>query len=221
MRYLIIFVFVFSLGHLYAQEDASISYKEDQFYIDINFPIQRNSISGFEQNGFSRSIHLGYLNDLLLTPKGDKAVAIGLGYGFMRLVNNLNLREKQGELVYTLPTNNLSLRNVFSYHQIQLPVEFRWRTSTPEEHAFWRIYLGYRLSYQFGGRYNPFFGSPFSLSDQLAPIQHSFSLSAGFNTWNLRLEYGITPFLKNAVITADGRRPRIYPVQIGMIFYIL
>lgn len=205
----------------YAQESDQSRYKEDQFYIDVNFPLQFNDINAFKQNGFSRSLHIGYLNDIPLNQKGNKALAIGLGYGYLRLVNNLNVRKSNGQFNYTFPTNNINLRNTFFTHQIQLPVEFRWRTSTFENHAFWRFYLGYRLNYQFAGRYKPFFGSKFSITDQINPWQHSFSITLGYNTWNFRFEYGITPFLKES-IQAENRQPtRIYPIQIGLIFYLL
>ena len=59
------------------------------------------------------------------------------------------------------------------------------------------------------------------IDDQIEKWQHSLSLSVGFNTWNLRFSYGLTPFLSSAVQTQEGIRPNIYPVQVGLIFYLL
>lgn len=217
--FFLFFVLIVAFG--FAQERSEVRYKEDQFYLDVNFSLQFNDNSEFKQNGFSRSFHFGMLKDIPVNKQGTKAIAIGLGYGHMRLLNNLNLRKENGQFNYTFPTNQINLRNIFSTHQLQLPVEFRWRTSTPGNHAFWRLYLGYRLNYQFGGRYKPFFGSSFSMNNQLNSWQHSLAVTLGYNTWNLRFEYGLTPFLKESIQTQAGQSTRIYPVQIGLIFYLL
>ncbi|MDB2703058.1 outer membrane beta-barrel protein [Flavobacteriaceae bacterium] len=218
----IFFLFCFlCIGLLLGQEKDSLSYNEDQFYIDVNFIIQSNEVNLFQENGFSRSIHAGFLRDFSFTKKGDKAIAIGLGYGYERLVNNLNIRKNENELNYSFPTNGISLRNSFSVHQLQLPIELRWRTSTIDNYRFWRIYLGYRLSYHFTPTYKPFFGRSFSIKNQIQDWQHSLSLSVGFNTWNLRFSYSLSPFLAKTVQTQEGIRPKVNPVQVGLIFYLL
>ena len=204
-----------------AQIKDSLDYREDQVYIDLNFSLQPNSISDFKQNGFSRSVHLGVLRDYPISKMGDKAIAVGMGYGFVRLVNNINVEKSQQTYLYDIPLAQRALRNVFSYHQLQLPVELRWRTSSPSEYAFWRVYLGYRLSYQFGAQYKPFFGRKFPLKNQLNELQHSVGISLGFNTWNLRFDYSLTPLLKEDILSINNRRLALFPLQIGLIFYLL
>ena len=204
-----------------AQIKDSLNYREDQVYIDLNFSLQPNSISDFKQNGFSRSVHLGVLRDYPISKMGDKAIAVGMGYGFVRLVNNINVEKSQQTYLYDIPLAQRALRNVFSYHQLQLPVELRWRTSSPSEYAFWRVYLGYRLSYQFGAQYKPFFGRKFPLKNQLNELQHSVGISLGFNTWNLRFDYSLTPLLKEDILSINNRRLALFPLQIGLIFYLL
>ena len=204
-----------------AQIKDSLDYREDQVYIDLNFSLQPNSISDFKQNGFSRSVHLGVLRDYPISKMGDKAIAVGMGYGFVRLVNNINVEKSQQTYLYDIPVAQRALRNVFSYHQLQLPLELRWRTSSPSEYAFWRVYLGYRLSYQFGAQYKPFFGRKFPLKNQLNELQHSVGISLGFNTWNLRFDYSLTPLLKEDILSINNRRLALFPLQIGLIFYLL
>lgn len=204
-----------------AQVKDSLDYREDQFYIDLNFSLQPNDINGFKQNGFSRSVHLGVLRDYPVSKMGDKAIAVGMGYGFVRLVNNIQVEKMQQTYLYDVPLAQRALRNVFSYHQLQFPVELRWRTSTPSQYSFWRVYLGYRLSYQFGAQYKPFFGRKFSLENQLNELQHSIGISLGFNTWNLRFDYSLTPLLKENIRTINNRRLALAPLQIGLIFYLL
>ena len=204
-----------------AQIKDSLNYREDQFYVDLNFSLQHIEINGFKQNGFSRSVNVGMLRDYPTSKLGDKAIAVGLGYGFVRLVNNINVEQSQQSYLYNVPEAQRALRNVFSYHQLQLPVELRWRTSSPSEYAFWRVYLGYRLSYQFGTQYQPFFGRKFSLVNQLNEIQHSIGISLGFNTWNLRFDYNLTPLFKEEIRTINNRTLKLFPLQLGLIFYLL
>lgn len=204
-----------------AQTKDSLNYREDQFYVDLNFALQFNDINEFKQNGFSRSIHLGFIRDYPISTRGDKAIAVGMGYGFVRLVNNINVEQEQGQYLYDVPVVQRALRNVFSYHQLQLPVELRWRTSTLSDYAFWRVYLGYRLSYQFRGQFNPFFGRSMFLKNQLSTWQHSLGISLGFNTWNLRFDYSFTPLLQKDIRTIDNKALRLFPVQVGVIFYLL
>ncbi len=217
------FLFVLCYSTLvFAQEDVNSSYREDQLYLDINFILQTDGVSSFQENGFSRSIHLGMIRDLPLNSQANKALGVGLGYGYMRMTNNVAVRNYSGSYVYTIPTaDESSLRNVFSFHQLQIQLELRWRTSSITSYSFWRIYLGYRLSYQFGAKHNPFFGSKFRLTDQIRPWQHGVSLAVGYNTWNIRVSYDFFPVLKDELRTTRNVFPRFNALQIGLIFYLL
>jgi hypothetical protein len=162
------------------------------------------------------------IRDLPLNRKANKALGVGLGYGYMRMTNNVAVRNYSGSYVYTIPTaDESSLRNVYSFHQLQIPLELRWRTSSLTSYSFWRIYLGYRLSYQFGANHNPFFGSKFRLTDQIRPWQHGVSLAVGYNTWNIRVSYDFFPVLKDDLRTTRNVFPRFNALQIGLIFYLL
>ena len=207
---------------VYAQQVSdSLAYREDQVYLDVNFLIQSNALNNFRQNGFSRSLHAGFLRDIPLNERGNRSVALGLGYGYQRLVNTLDISLENEIYTYTLPNNSRTLRNILSYHQLQFPIELRWRTSTATNFDFWRIYLSYRLSYQFAGRYQPFFGRPFGLKNQLSSWQHSFGLSFGFGSWNLRFAHEIVPLFVESTQLETGNSPRIYPIHLGLIFYFL
>ncbi|MGB1448580.1 MAG: outer membrane beta-barrel protein [Flavobacteriaceae bacterium] len=220
MRKLLFFTFLIPCFAI-AQVKDSLRYREDQFYIDLNLALQVNDINNFQQKGFSRSFHMGFLRDLPLTVKGDKALALGIGYGHVRLVNNINVEKSLAGYSYTLPVAARALRNVFSYHQLQFPIELRWRTSNLKKYAFWRVYLGYRLSHQFGAKYKPFFGRKIDLNNQLNPWQHSMGIALGFNTWNLRFDYTFTPLLRQEIRSISGSSFKINPLQVGLIFYLL
>ena len=77
-------ILLFLLNLLNSQENNNLNYKEDQIYFNFNFDFQLKNIEGYQQNGFSRSFNIGLLKDISLSKKGNKAIAIGLGYGYTR-----------------------------------------------------------------------------------------------------------------------------------------
>ena len=207
----------FSLFNLLnSQENSNIKYKEDQIYLNFNFDFQLKSIEGYQQNGFSRSFNFGLLKDISLNKKGNKAVALGLGYGYSRLVNNLDI----GQNLNFILDDDFALRNKLSYHTIQFPFEFRLRTSTIESFAFWRVYLGYRINYNFSPKYKPFFGRKTSLKNFVSEFTHSVSISVGFNTWNIRFETGLSPLIKIST-TSNSLDSGFYISSVGLVFYLL
>lgn len=201
---------------LNGQENKNLSYKEDQIYFNFNFDFQLKSIENYQQNGFSRSFNIGLLKDISLNEKGNKALAFGLGYGFSRLVSNLDV----GENLNFIIQSDSALRNRLSYHSIQFPVELRLRTSTLESFAFWRVYLGYRLNYNFSAKYKPFFGRETELKNQVSEFSHSLSLSLGFDTWNIRFETGLSPVIKISS-NSNNINNNFYVSSIGLVFYLL
>ena len=211
---LLITFFLFNI--LNGQENKNLNYKEDQIYFNFNFDFQLKSIENYQQNGFSRSFNIGLLKDISLNEKGNKALAFGLGYGFSRLVSNLDV----GENLNFIIQSDSALRNRLSYHSIQIPVELRLRTSTLESFAFWRVYLGYRLNYNFSAKYKPFFGRETVLKNQVSEFSHSLSLSLGFDTWNIRFETGLSPVIKISS-NLNNINNNFYVSSIGLVFYLL
>ena len=173
-------------------------------------------MKNYQQNGFSRSFNIGLLKDISLNEKGNKAIAFGLGYGYSRLVNNLDI----GENLNFIIQSDSALRNRLSYHSIQFPVELRLRTSTLESFAFWRVYLGYRLNYNFSAKYKPFFGRETELKNQVSEFSHCLSLSLGFDTWNIRFETGLSPVIKISS-NSNNINNNFYVSSIGLVFYLL
>ena len=201
---------------LNGQENKNLNYKEDQIYFNFNFDFQLKSIENYQQNGFSRSFNIGLLKDISLNEKGNKAFAFGLGYGFSRLVSNLDV----GENLNFIIQSDSALRNRLSYHSIQFPVELRLRTSTLESFAFWRVYLGYRFNYNFSSKYKPFFGRETELKNHVSGFSHCLSLSLGFDTWNIRFETGLSPVIKISS-NSNNINNNFYVSSIGLVFYLL
>ncbi len=215
MRSKLLIIFSF-FNVLYSQEKNNLNYKEDQIYFNFNFDFQLKSIEGYQQNGFSRSFNLGLLKDIPFNKKGNKAAAFGVGYGYTRLVNNLDV----GQDLYFNIDGDSGLRNRLSFHSIQFPIELRLRTSTQENFEFWRLYFGYRLNYNFLAKYKPFFGRKTLLKDYVSKFSHHLSLSIGFNTWNIRFETGLSPIIK--ILTSSNKnKDNFFISSVGLVFYIL
>ena len=206
----------FLVNSLNSQENNDQKYKEDQIYFNFSFDFQLKSIEGYQQNGFSRTFNFGLLKDISLNQKGDKAIALGLGYGYSRLINNLNI----GQNLNFIVEDDSALRNRLSYHSIQFPLEFRLRTSTLKSFAFWRVYLGYRINYNFSSKYKPFFGRKTSLEKYVNEFSHFLSLSLGFNTWNIRFETGLSPIIKLSSVS-ENFNSNFFISSVGLIFYLL
>ena len=84
----ILFFFVFI--NVFSQNVSNESYyKEDQIYLGVSYISLKNNIDDLKQNGFSRSIFIGFINDISLNKKGDLALGIGLGYSNDKYISNL------------------------------------------------------------------------------------------------------------------------------------
>ena len=88
MNIQILFFFVFI--NVFSQNVSNESYyKEDQIYLGVSYISLKNNIDDLKQNGFSRSIFIGFINDISLNKKGDLALGIGLGYSNDKYISNL------------------------------------------------------------------------------------------------------------------------------------
>ena len=81
-------------------------------------------------------------------------------------------------------------------HSVEVPIEFRWRTSTPSKYKFWRVYGGVKLAYNFA--MSSKFKDDFETVDtkniqEFNQFQSGLFVSAGYSTWNLYIYYGLTP----------------------------
>ena len=129
-------------------------YREDQFYVNITYNALQKRIDGIAQNKLSPGIAFGFLRDMPINKKRTLSVATGLGYSLAIYNQNLGISETNGTYTYQVLDSDISFtKNKLSLHYIDLPIEFRWRNSTPETHIFWRVYSGLKLSYLFYDQY--------------------------------------------------------------------
>jgi len=228
----LLFLFLFMpLAFCFSQEENNITapvdslYREDQFYIGVNYDIVNNS-EGVKVRGFSGGLHFGYFRDMPFNKRRSLAIAVGAGFAFDQYGENLFIGETPSEeTVFTVLDDATYTydRNRFSTAVIEIPFEFRWRSSTPETYKFWRVYAGFRLGYAY--YYQATFKQPGNNITQtdipeFDPVRLSATLSFGWNTFNFFGSYAINPFFKDA-FTTNGDKVDFRAIKIGLIFYIL
>lgn len=202
------------------------NYLEDQFYIGLTYNYLISDATKVVQHNFSRGIHTGFLRDIPMNQRRNIGMALGLGYSYDLIYSNIISLSKNRIIEYHIANNlndwNLN-KNYFETHTIELPIEFRWRTSTDKSHKFWRVYTGVKLGYVFSARSltkQNELTAYFSNSD-IANQWHLKVFSVfGYNTWNFFVQYNLSPILKNAK-TTDNISLKSSLLQLGLNFYIL
>ena len=222
----VILFFLFS-PFLFAQESDSIStvkYLEDQIYIGLSYISLYDTPAEVGQNGFSNSFVLGFIKDMPLNIKGDVAVGLGLGYARNTYYQNIKIYRPTNDVEFELVAGNDFDNNKFTFHMLEMPLEFRWRTSTLEKYKFWRFYAGAKLSDVILS--NAKFKAPDTTIKingipELNNLQAGLSLAIGYGTWNFNFYYGLTPLFSKAILRPDMLPIDMKDFRIGLIFYIL
>ncbi|XCF06320.1 porin family protein [Tamlana crocina] len=229
MKRFVVVILFFVFGTMYSQDhsvkEIDSLYKEDHFYVGVTYNVLVNKPSGIKQSGFSLGFHLGFIKDMPINKSRTWAIGIGLGYSANSFNENLLVsKSNSGEFNYNVIEDKGTYnKNKFASHLVELPIEFRWRTSTPADYNFWRIYTGFKLGYSFvnTNKHKGDLGD-FKYNDNpdFNNLQYGLTLSAGYNTWNLHLYYALNPiFNNNAQI--NGNTIDMSAIKIGLMFYIL
>jgi len=215
-----LFICLFSVQLIYSQ-DNGIDYKEDQFYIGVSYFMQVKDIDDFKQNGFSGNFQAGFIKDISLDKKNQKALGIGVGFERNRFTSNIQPNiNSDNEIDYRLVVSRfLESKNELNYSSIVFPIELRWRTSTPDRYDFWRIYTGFKVKRNYYIDSDPSYGQSLKIENG-REWTHSIYLNSGFNTWNISLEYDLNSFLEGKK-TDIGEEIDVKFFKIGLVFYIL
>jgi hypothetical protein len=200
-------------------------YREDQFFIGVTYNLVTNVPGDVNIRGLSGGFQFGYLRDMPINKKRTFAIAIGAGLSFDRYGQTLFIGETDSEqTVFTILTDDIDYdTNRFSTATIEAPLEFRWRTSTPESYKFWRIHAGFRVGYAYW--YQATFKQPNNNVTQTSisefdRVRLGATLAFGYNTFNFYAYYSINPFFTDAV-TTNGQTVDFRTLKIGLLFYIL
>lgn len=200
-------------------------YREDQFYVGVTFNLLLNKPTDVSQSGFSGGLHLGFIRDMPINKRRNVAIGLGIGYSLNVYNQNLFIGEQENteqSIFSSLEDINYNT-NRFTTHLVEAPFEFRWRTSTPETHKFYRIYTGVRMGYLYS--FNSNFKQPGNevrqtKLDELNRWRVGATFTFGWNTFNFHFYYSLnTLFNSDAVI--QGESVGLNTAKIGLMFYIL
>jgi len=220
-RMFILFLLACSANSWSQIENDNLDYKylEDQIYLSVSYNILRNKPAEDSNTVFSSSFSLGFIRDIPLNKKRNVGLGIGLGYAFNSYRNSITLYNDEGGsfgVVEEYQTNK------FKTNLVELPIEFRWRTSTASKYNFWRIYGGVKFAYTFYSiskfDYN---GASFTKknADILNKFQYGAILSAGYGTWNIYTYYGLSQLFKG--VNSTGEEINLMDFSLGLKFYIM
>jgi hypothetical protein len=233
MRIIFSFFLILSVSAVFSQEADLIQessevkvdslYREDQFYFGFTYNTLQQNPDGVSQDKFSAGLSAGFLRDMPINKDRTHAIAAGLGFTHNNFIQNLAITGTGEMPVYSvIDGKTVFNKNKFTQLSVDLPIEFRWRTSTYESYKFWRIYGGVKFSYLLNNK------SQFSDEQSKVEITNNkdfnrflygIYLSAGFNTVNVHVYYGLNPIFKTAEI--DGEKINMKALNIGIIFYVL
>lgn len=221
----IIFFFFLSLAvfNTYAQRDSlqlGDRYAEDQIYVSISYAQFGKQPTGITRSTFSYGVSTGFLKDFILNKKGNISVAAGVGYGFDFFNHELRVEEINNSTLLN-PSGDIG-SNVFKAHNLEFPLELRWRTSTAKRYDFWRIYAGIKFLYNFSNTFQfteNAIDFKYKNVSAYRKLQYGLTLSAGYTEFNAYLFYGLTPIFNSATINGENINSNI--LKFGLIFYIL
>ncbi len=201
-------------------------YREDQFYVGVTFNLLLNRPDGISQSGFSGGMHLGFIRDMPINKRRNVAFGLGLGYSLNVYNHNLFIGEEEntGQSIFNSLKGVEFSTNRFAKHLIEAPFEFRWRTSTPETHKFYRIYTGLKIGYLY------YFTSNFkqlnnevrqTKIDELNRWRMGATFTFGWNTFNFHFYYSLNTLFDDNALINEVDSVGLNPIKIGLMFYIL
>jgi len=220
----LICIFLFSILCYSQINEVDDKYREDQIYFGVFYNSLINSPTDLNQNKFSSSINLGFIRDIPLNKSRNFGIGLGLGYSNSSFHNNLKFSNTNNQLDAKIISDLDSFtKNKWVLNELELPFEIRWRTSTPENYKFWRIYFGLKTSYIINSKVR--YESP-SNNQTIRDLpfnnfQSGFTLNAGNNTWNLGVYLGLQPLFDEEFTKNHINFKNIKQFKVGLIFYIL
>lgn len=201
-------------------------YREDQVYVGFTYDLVVGQPEEITSSQFSGGFHLGFIRDFPFNERRNIGLGVGLGWSIDTYGQNVFVGEDpdSGETIFQiLDRDQLDFdTNRFTIQSIDLPVQFRWRTSTPESYKFWRIYTGLRPSYIY------YFKSKFvqdqnvvrqSKIPELDRLNLGATFTFGYNTFNFYFYYSINSLFKDATIQNQPLELRTF--QVGLMFFLL
>ncbi|MDD5149665.1 MAG: porin family protein [Flavobacterium sp.] len=231
MRLFLKFFLLFSVVNVFSQNANTVTptvkvdslYREDQFYLGFTFNTLQNKLAGLTQDKFSSGFSIGFLRDFPVNKNRTVAIAPGLGFSYNKYNQNLAITEINQTKVYAIIDPNISYnKNRFTQFLVEVPIEFRYRTSTYDSHKFWRIYGGFKMGYLIYNKsiYEDSLGKIVVTNNKdFNKFQYGTYISVGYNSINVYAYYGLNSLFQKAKTNTESID--MNSMNIGIMFYIL
>ena len=230
MKYFLLLFIIPIFSSVVVAQDSSLSttvidslYREDQFYLGITYNLLSKKPEGVSQNSFSSGVHFGFIRDMPINKRRNKAIGLGLGLSVNSYNQNLLISQDSKTLGFSVLDGDTDYtKNKFYTYIVEMPLQYRWRTSTATEYSFWRIYTGLKFGYVIANG-TKYLGDPNNINlkntDVLNTLQYGLTFCAGYNTWNFYLYYGLNDLFDNATVNLEPID--MTAIKVGLMFYIL
>lgn len=233
MKYVLFYIIFFFGCFGFSQTDNDFTdkselyknYREDQFYVSITYNLLNLKPDNVNQSGFSSGFHFGFIRDMPINARRNLTIGLGIGLSSNSYNQNIAITESNNAITYNIIDEreiNVS-KNKFTTYLVEVPLEFRWRTSTASEYNFWRIYSGIKFGYLVYNttKINSDSGNvKLSNVEDFNRLQYGITLSAGYGTWNFHVYYGLNSIFDNSA-RLNGESIDMASLKLGLMFYIL
>ncbi len=210
----------FSIDSLNVKIDSL--YREDQFYAGLNYNSIVKKPEGLSQGKISFGFSAGFLRDFPLNKSRTFAIAPGIGFSFNNYIQNMSILGTNDSPNYSIIQSNYD-KNRFEQFRVEVPIEFRWRNSTPETFQFFRIYGGFKFSYLLSDKSVFDYGTQkivIKNNKDFEELLYGVYLSMGYSAFNLQVYYGLNSFFKSTA-QIDSVPVTMNTLSLGVVFYIL
>ena len=163
---------------------VSDRYFEDQLYLRLTYNMIVVKQSSQIKNEPTYGVGFGIMKDVPMNKQRNFGMGIGLGYAYQRYRTNVFSKK------------HLTIEQI-GFHELQLPIQLRWRTSTPDKYKFWRVYTGVQCTYLLGSNLGA------SVQKAVNPFQISGVLTLGHGFFNVHLRYDFLSLFKKDAYTSS------------------
>mgnify|MGYP000055189043 CR=1 FL=1 len=212
------------LSWLKNNENDSL-YREDQFYFGFSFNFLTELPEAIEQSGFSGGLTFGFIRDMPINKRRNLSIGLGIGFNLNTYGQTLKISETEnGQQTFEPidPTINYD-SNRFTTNLIEVPLEFRWRSSDVGKLSFWRVYFGLKVGYVLSSKSvykGPDERFDFRPINALNNFKTSATFTFGYGSVNFFVDASLNPVF-DAQITSTGEEVTIRPVKVGLVFFFL
>lgn len=201
----------------FAQLPADSSYREDQIYASIGYPLLISKPEGLTQNKLSHTFSLGFIRDMPINRTRNLAIGLGLGLNYNVIYTNLQFVDDMNKSIFV----SSDLINQWSSLNAEIPLEIRWRSSTPTNYQFWRLYAGLVGHYSLIAKQSTRTAITETINSlSVQKFRLALRLNIGNNTWNLTYAHPIDSFFDFDKSTQNKSVSELKTAKLGLIFYI-